>query len=210
MPRIDTGLPHQLAYRQRFSRGCRLLGCACLVAGAMLISAPWLAPETDLSPAELRGCMLLGAAAAALGVALLFGRRGKLFDKQQGTLALWWGVLRPWRQSVYDLQSFTMLVVSPDRVAEPARWQIALGTAAGERLTIFELSRESAARIAVAEIAGFLGLPAIVVAPAAPPAEGIRVAADEPVSSTSSPAPATTKAGHAAAETAAVEKTAAP
>jgi hypothetical protein len=193
MPRIDSGRSYQLAYRQRFSRVCRLFGCAALVAGAMLMSVPWLLPDANASASAMRASLSFGAIAAALGVALLFGRRGKVFDKQEGTLTFWWGVLLPWRQTVYELSDFTMLAICPDRLAEPTRWRIALDTADGARLTIFELARESAARLAVAEIADFLGLPAIVLAPAAPE-DGTAATVDAPASPHSPPSPATSGA----------------
>jgi len=208
MPRIDSGLSYQLAYRQRFSRVCRLFGCAAFVAGAMSMSVPWLLPDADASASAMRASLSFGVVAAALGVALLFGRRGKVFDKQEGTLTFWWGVLRPWRQTVYELSDFTLLAICPNRLEEPTQWQIALDTASGERLTIFELTRESAARIATAEIAGFLGLPAIVLAPA--PEDDGAPGVEGPASPHSPQSPAIGEIAGTDAETAPVEKAASP
>lgn len=167
MPRIDTGLPHLLVYRRRFHRLWRLTGCAMLLGGAVLALAPWLLPEANRSPSGGRSGAFAGAAAAALGAVLLFGQRIKRFDKTEGTLRVGWGVLVPWRQSIYELQSIQLVLVGPAGARENSRWQVVLQGAAGERLQLFELPRESAARTAADEIAAFLALPvALLPAPA--------------------------------------------
>ena len=167
MPRLDTGLPHLLVYRRRFHRLWRLAGCALLLGGAVLTLAPWLLPEASRSPSGGSILALSGAAAAALGAVLLFGLRIKRFDKTEGTLRIGWGVLVPWRQTIYDLQSVQLVLFGPMDTAENSRWQVVLQGAAGERLKLFELPRESAARTAADEIAIFLRLPvALLPAPA--------------------------------------------
>ncbi|HUY88751.1 MAG TPA: hypothetical protein VMV10_08460 [Pirellulales bacterium] len=179
MPRIDTRSPHQLVYRRRFHRAWRLFGCATLLAGSLVASAPWLAPAVDSSPQAIRASVLLGGMAAALGAVLLLGRRVKAFDKDESTLNVWWGVLVPWRQAVYDLPAFHVVLLGPLDAGEASRWQVALGGAEGEFLTVFELPRETAARAAANEIAAFLGWP-VALLPAPPPPSPEEGAADEP------------------------------
>jgi len=159
MPRLDTGLPHLLIYRRRFHRLWRLAGCAMLLGGAVLASAPWLLPEASRSSSGGRILALSGAAAAAIGAVLLFGRRIKRFDKSEGTLCVGWGVIVPWRQAIYDLPSIQLVLLGPADGGEKSRWQVVLQGAAGERLMLFELPRESTARAAADEIAAFLGRP---------------------------------------------------
>ena len=159
MPRIDSGLDHQLVYRRRFNRFWRLLGCAMLLAGLSAAIAPWLAPAAGVSQQALRASTLLGAVAAAVGIVLVFGRREKRFDKAAGTLAIGWGVIVPLEQEIFELQRFHVLLLGPIDASEASRWQVALGGAEGERLVLFELPRETAALAAAHEIAGFLSLP---------------------------------------------------
>ena len=168
MPRIETRSPHQLVYRRRFHRSWRLLGCTCLLAGSLLAAAPWLAPAIDSAPKAIRASVLVGGMAATLGLVLLFGRRVKAFDRDERTLNVSWVVLVPWRQAVYDLPQFHVVLFGPLDAGEASRWQVALGGAEGAFLPVFELPRESAARAAAHEIAAFLGWP-VATLPAPPP-----------------------------------------
>lgn len=176
MPRIDTGREHQLAYRQRFSLGCRLFGCALLLAGAVMGASPLLAAGAEPSQAG-RTIAVVGVLLAALGLAIVFASRGKLFDREEGTITFWYGVGRRWQETVYDLRSFTTLVVRPDFEREGS-WELSLESPSGESLHLFRLPNESAVRIAATEIAGFLNVP-IFLAPAAAPPE---TAAADPAS----------------------------
>lgn len=167
MPRIDTGLAHQLAYRQRFSRGCRLLGCIAFLAGGMLAASPLLLTAEAASHETAGVVAVIGVLLAALGLVLLFGRRGKLFDKEEGTVALWWGVGPRWHEDIYELGEFSQIIVRPPS-DHAGPWQISLANAAGEALPLFRLASETAARVAAEEVAGFLNLP-LVLAPPEPP-----------------------------------------
>ena len=169
MPRIDTGLAHQLVYRRRLNRFWRLLGCAMLLAGLSAAIAPWLAPAAGVSPRALRTSTLLGTAAAAFGIVLVFGRRVKRFDKAAGTLSIGFSVIMPLEQEVFELQRFHVVLLGPLDSSDASRWQVALGGAEGDFLQIFALPRETAARSAADEIAVFLGWP-VALLPAAPPA----------------------------------------
>lgn len=195
MPRIETGVEHQLAYRQRFSRGFRLLGCAVFLAGALLAGSPLL---LDAEPVETaRTVAVLGGLLASLGLALLLARRGKLFDREEGTVTFWQGFGWRWHEAVYDLRGFTNLVVRPG--SDPTGlWEIGLGGPSGERLTIFRLPHETAAQRAAREIAGFLNLP-IVLAPPEPPPDPTASGDSGPPASAGGPAQASP-----------VEKTAVP
>ena len=176
MPRVDTGLPHQLAYRQRFSRGCRLLGCAVFLAGGMLAASPLLLADAEAPSQAARTAAVFGALLASLGLLLLLGRRGKLFDKEEGTVAFWWGVGWRWHEEVYDLRPFTQLVVRPAGEFA-ASWQISLADPVGEQLPIFHLPSETITRVAATELASFLGLPIALAPPEPAPSEGPTVSA---------------------------------
>ncbi len=170
MPRIDAGQEHQLAYRQRFNRPCRLLGCAALLAGVTMAVSPLLLAAAAGRAETVRAMAALGGLLMALGALLLFGRRGKLFDRAEGTITFWHGLGWSWRETVYDLRAFTILVIRPS--LEPAGpWRLALSNAAGEQLVVFYLPSETAVRTAAGEIGGFLNLP-IILAPPEPPATG--------------------------------------
>jgi hypothetical protein len=184
MPRVDTGLPHQLAYRQRFSRGCRLLGCAIFLAGGMLAASPLLLADAEALSQAARTAAVFGALLASLGLLLLLGRRGKLFDKEERTVAFWWGVGWRWHEEVYDLRPFTQLVVRPAGEFA-ASWQISLADHVGEQLPLFHLPSEAITRVAATELASFLALPIVLAPPEPPSSEGPTAAAtaSEPAAS---------------------------
>lgn len=194
MPRVDTGLPHQLAYRQRFSRVCRLLGCAVSLAGGMLSASPLLLADAEAPSQAARTAAVFGALLASLGLLLLLGRRGKLFDKEERTVAFWWGVGWRWHEEVYDLRPFTQLVVRPAGEFA-ASWQISLADPAGEQLPLFHLPSEAITRVAATELASFLGLPIALAPPEPPPSEGPTAAA-----TASDPAASVTAASATAAQ----------
>jgi hypothetical protein len=188
MPRIETGWEHQLAYRQRFSRGFRLLGCAVFLAGAMLAASPVLLTAGELVETE-RTVAVLGGLLASAGLALLLARRGKLFDREEQTVTFWQGFGWRWHEAVYDLRGFANLVVRPGfHPSEP--WEVSLGGPSGERLTIFRLPHESAAQRAASEIAGFLNLPIVLAPPEPPPEPANNADAAAPVTA-AEPLPAT-------------------
>ena len=162
MPRIETRRAHQLAYRQRFSRPLRWLGCAGLLVGIFLTMAPWMERDrpVDTSTRISAGALLL----IATGAILLWGRRGKLFDREAGTICFWWGA--PWvlARTTYELAAFQSLVVAPYEHGGRLRWRVALLAAEGERLDLFDLPDADVARQAAERIGRFLTLPVEIAA----------------------------------------------
>ena len=49
MPRVETGLPYQLAYRQRFQGWCRFIGFGLLLMGLVVGLANVLLPAEHVS-----------------------------------------------------------------------------------------------------------------------------------------------------------------
>lgn len=170
MPRIETRRAHQLAYRQRFSRPVRWLGCAGLIAGMFLALMPWISRgrPADASTRGSAGGFLMIAVSAGL----LWGRRGKLIDREAGTISFWWGA--PWAlaRTTYELAAFQSLVVAPHDEGGRLRWRVAL-LAADERLDLFDISDAATAQQAAERIGQFLSFPVSTAPPApteAPPA----------------------------------------
>lgn len=157
MPRIETRRAHQLAYRQRFSRPVRRLGCAGLIAGVFLALMPWMSRgrPADTSTRTSAGGFLM----IAVGAGLLWGRRGKLIDREAGTISVWWGA--PWAlaRTTYELVAFQSLVVAPHDEGGRLRWRVALLTADEERLDLFDLSDAPSAHHAAERIGQFLSFP---------------------------------------------------
>lgn len=159
MPRINTQRAHELAYRQRFSRPVRWLGCAGLLLGVLLISAPWLLRNRwQNGPAKAAG---LGVLLTVAGGALVWGRRGKRFDRQAGTITFWWGA--PWAlaRTSYDLAAFQSLAVASHEQRGRLRWRVAFLTGDGERLDLFDLCDAVSAQRAAEQIGQFLSLPVL-------------------------------------------------
>ncbi|HJT34743.1 MAG TPA: hypothetical protein VJ783_22135 [Pirellulales bacterium] len=168
MPRIETRQAHQLAYRQRFSRPVRWLGCAGLMTGVFLALMPWIfrSRPGDASTRTSAGALLLTAVSAGLW----WGRRGKLIDREAGTISFWWGA--PWAlaRTTYELAAFQSLVVAPHEEGGRLCWRVALLAADEERLDLFDLSDAASAQQAAERIGQFLSLP-VKVLDAPPPAE---------------------------------------
>lgn len=167
MPRIETRRAHQLAYRQRFSRPVRWLGCAGLMAGVFLMLTPWMSRGR---PAASPRTSAAGLLMIVVGAGLLWGRRGKLIDREAGTISFWWGA--PWAlaRTTYELAAFQSLVVAPREEGGRLRWRVALLTGDEERLDLFDLSDAASAHQAAERIGQFLTLPAKIT-DAAPAAE---------------------------------------
>lgn len=156
MPRIETRRPQQLAYRQRFSRPMRWLGCIGLIVGLLVIVSPWghrSRPGSHSLVIAAGGFLL-----TLVGIGLVWGRRGKLFDREAGTITFWWGAPWAFARTSYELAGFQSLVVAPYEQRGEQRWQIALLTAEGERLDLFDLTDAVAAQRAAQEIGQFLEL----------------------------------------------------
>lgn len=169
MPRIESRRADQLAYRQRFSRPVRWLGCAGLIAGVFLALAPWLG--RGQAPGSSARTSTGGLLVIAAGAGLLWGRRGKLIDREAGTISFWWGA--PWAlaRTTYELAAFQSLVVAPyEEEGSRLRWRVALLAADEERLDLFDLSDAASAHQAAERIGRFLTLP-VKVLDAPPDAE---------------------------------------
>jgi hypothetical protein len=145
-----------------------------MLLGGALVAAACLLPPRANGPRPSAGASAVsGAAAAALGAVLLFGMTFRRFDKAAGALCVGWGVLVPWRQTIYDLQAIQQVLAGPVDAGEASRWQVVLQDAEVERLLLFELANETSARAAADEIAAFLALPVgRLAAPAAPTVAG--------------------------------------
>ncbi len=169
MPRVETGLPYQLAYRQRFHGGCRLLGFGMLLMGLVVGVANGLLPAEHISPRTLLASYAFAALSAAGGTLLLLGRRGKLFDNLAGTATYWWGLPWPIGRTVYNLRAYGALGIEARGDREPPGWRVFLHGPRGARLVVFDLQELSTAQFAAGQIAGFLSLP--IVNLLAPPAK---------------------------------------
>ncbi|HEX5442562.1 MAG TPA: hypothetical protein VFW87_01980 [Pirellulales bacterium] len=157
MPRIETRRAHELVYRQRFSRPVRWLGCAGLLVGLLLVLAPWL-PRSGPGGRSTKTAAA-GVLVAVFSAGLVWGRRGKRFDREAGTVTFWWGA--PWAvgQTSYELAAFPSLAAAPYEHGGRLRWKVVLLTSDGERLDLFDLADEAAARSAAEQISQFLTLP---------------------------------------------------
>lgn len=162
MPRIETRRAHQLAYQQRFSRPVRWLGCAGLVVGLLMILAPSLAGSRPGKPSAkiTAGGILL----TVISAGLVWGRRGKRFDRETRTISFWWGA--PWAvaRTTYDLPAFQSLGVEPYEQRGRLRWRVALLASDGERLDLFDLPAAAPAHAAAEQIGQFLALPVQIAA----------------------------------------------
>jgi hypothetical protein len=189
MPRIATRHAHQLAYRQRFSVGVRMVGCLVLIAGSIvLVAAVAEVTEDSISKTAWLG-VSLGCALVVVGTVLLCGERGKLIDREQGTVTRWWGIVRPWWHSTRDMREYQALSVEAYDVAGVARWRVNLCGSQAERLELFDLGSHEAAQAAARRVAAFLSLTILLpgatvggvsapagsgAAPAVPPPAGDR------------------------------------
>lgn len=168
MPRVETGQPHQLAYMRRFHRVVRLLGCAMFFMGLMVAVVPRFGRGPQATPAGPLATLAIGPAAAVVGVVLLFGRRGKLFDAAAGTLTEWWGAPWPvWRRR-HALTEFHALSIEAADDGSAPRWRVELHGSQGTKLRIFELADLATARTAAGQIGTFLAVPILTVGAAAP------------------------------------------
>ena len=161
MPRVEAGLPYQLAYRQRFQGWCRFLGFGLLLMGLVIGLANVLLPAEHVSLHSLVVSYIFAAISAGGGSLLLLGRRGKQFDKAAGTVTYWWGLPWPIGHTVYNLRAYGALGIQHRDDFDPPRWSVFLHGPRGARLEVFDLPELSAAQFAAAQIAGFLALPIV-------------------------------------------------
>ncbi|HEV3340857.1 MAG TPA: hypothetical protein VG125_10890 [Pirellulales bacterium] len=187
MPRVATRHAHQLAYRQRFSVGVRMFGCLVLIAGSIVLAAA-VAEATKESISKTAWLAVsLGCLLAVSGTTLLCGQRGKLIDREQGTVTRWWGVVRPLWRSTRDMRGYQAIAVESHEVAGLARWRVNLCGAQGERLELFDLASHEAAQAAARGVAAFLSLTILLPGAAA---DGASVPARPAVAPTEPPAAA--------------------
>src|SRR5579863_10537644 len=126
MPRIATRHAHQLAYRQRFSVGVRMVGCLLLIAGSIVLAAMMVrARERSISETSWL-TVSIGLAVALCGAVLLCGERGKLIDREHKTITRWWGIVRPLWRSTRDVQPYQAVVVESSEEASVTRWRVSL------------------------------------------------------------------------------------
>ena len=161
MPRVETGLPYQLAYRQRFHGWCRFLGFGSLLMGLVIGLANGLLPAEHVSLNSLVASYAFAATSVGGGSLLLLGRRGKRFDKAAGTVTFWWGLPWPIGHTVYNLRAYGALGIEHRGDHDPPRWCVFLHGPRGARLDVFDLPGPSAAQFAAGQIAGFLSLPIV-------------------------------------------------
>jgi drug/metabolite transporter (DMT)-like permease len=172
MPRVATRHAHQLAFRQRFSVGVRMLGCLLLIAGGIVLVATILKTRGPSLSGTPWLTVSIGFVLAGCGVVLLYGERGKLIDREQRTVARWWGIVRPLWYRTRDLQPYRAVVVESCGDQSAARWHVSLFADQNQPLRLFELASHEAAQAAARQIATFLSLtillPAAAVADAPP------------------------------------------
>jgi hypothetical protein len=158
MPRIATRNPHQLAYRQRFSVGVRMLGCLVLLAGTLvLIAAAAEAAKGDFSKTFWLA-MALGIILVICGAVLLAGERGKVIDREQRTVNSWWAVGCPLWYSTRDVQTFEAVVIETYDDVGIIRWCVNLCGQHDAPLELFDLANQQAAEGAARQVAAFLAL----------------------------------------------------
>lgn len=158
MPRIATRNPHQLAFRQRFSVGVRMLGCLVLLAGSLvLVAAAAEAAKGDLLKTFWLA-IALGLTLVICGAVLLAGERGKLIDSEQRTLKRWWGIVWPLWHSTRDLSTFQTVVMESHDDGGIVHWRVTLLGEQETPLELFDLSNQQAAEGATRQVAAFLSL----------------------------------------------------
>lgn len=163
MPRVDTGLEHQLAYQQRFGGRVRRLGGAVIAAGLLLALAPWL---LSWLPGHTAGhtvarAMAAGALVMMLGGTLVWGRRGKILDREQRTFTTWWGA--PWAlaKTIHEIEGFQSVAVMVVERDGASRFCVALCSPDIEPLELLELADAALAQQTAAQVASFLSLPVV-------------------------------------------------
>lgn len=161
MPRVDTGLEHQLAFQQRFGTRVRRLGAAVIGAGLLVTAAPWLlswwpghASEHAVARAIVAGTLVMVS-----GGALVWGRRGKILDRQQQTFATWWGAPWPLAKTIHEIEGFQSVVVMTVDRPEGNHFRVALCCSEIEPLELFDLAEAALAQRTAAQVASFLSLP---------------------------------------------------
>lgn len=163
MPRVDTGLEHQLAFQQRFGARVRRLGGAVIGVGLLVAAAPWLLswwPDHASGHAVARA-MVAGALVIVSGGALVWGRRGKILDREQRTFSTWWGA--PWAlaKTIHEIEGFQSVEVNIIEREGTNRFRVVLCAPEIEPLELFELSEAAQAQQTAAQVASFLSLPVV-------------------------------------------------
>ena len=163
MPRVDTGLEHQLAYQQRFGIRVRRLGGAVIAAGLLMALGPWLIswlPGHTPGHAVARA-MVAGTLVMMLGGALVWGRRGKILDREQRTFTTWWGAPWPLAKTIHEIEGFQSVAVMAVERDGVSRFCVALCSPDIEPLELFELADAALAQQTAASVASFLSLPVV-------------------------------------------------
>lgn len=163
MPRVDTGLEHQLAYQQRFGTQVRRLGGAVIGAGLLWAVGPWL---LSWLPGHASGhvvarAMVAGALVMVSGAALVWGRRGKIIDREQRTFTTWWGAPWPLAKTIHEIEGFQSVEVMAVERNGANRFCVALCAPEIEPLELFELAETALAQQTAAQVASFLSLPVV-------------------------------------------------
>ena len=95
--------------------GCLMLfGAPFFTIGLFLCSSPLWGPLTDKrgQPTPAWAVVPFGMVFAAVGAALVLGRRGVILDRRARTITTWWGLLVPFKSKHYALEEFPCVTVS--------------------------------------------------------------------------------------------------
>ncbi len=168
MRRIVSSDPERMVYRS--GGGCLMLfGLPFLVAGAFMIVAPFLEGRFQMKDSKTGRPMppavglAMGAAFAAVGIGLMFGRSGKTLDRRADTLTAWWGLLVPFRRKEHRLSAFERVTLSREirhsKNSTYTVYPVRLEGAGVPKVTLEEPRDMNAARALGEEAAKFLGRP---------------------------------------------------
>lgn len=136
-------------------------GCLMLFAlGGLLVYIAAFSGNADDMPLYI--AIPFGGVFLAVGLGIMFGRSGIRIDKQAGTAASWWGLLRPMKTKTYRIQDFTHITISREvRRSKDSSYTVYPVRIAGKGIDKFELSAERSedkARNAAEKLAKFLEL----------------------------------------------------
>jgi hypothetical protein len=141
-----------------------VVGVPLLSVGLFLAAAPLLG-EPGLSeglPPALLITVPFGLIFAAMGLLLIFGKWGMEVDLDRGTVARWWGLLRPLRRTERRLAEFDRVVLAEQITEvgghENQTYAVRL-EGAGEPMDLQRTLTPGPARLEAEAVARFTGLP---------------------------------------------------
>jgi hypothetical protein len=160
MRRIETGDENQLAYRE--GGGWGYLASPVALIGLLMIVSVLTGNVTKgqgrpAGVAEYAAVSLLGSAFFGIGVIFCFGRRGLVFDRNQRTVARWYGLLIPMLTKVVPWDSFSEIAITNESGEDSTAYCVRLAGRA--KLKVVRVREELEARRWAEELARFTGLP---------------------------------------------------